>query len=74
MKCSLQVPDDAVPDVVALLERVVEDCGKVPGEICLEEYISPNFMGFFIKEDESASALRAIAARFAKDLSTKKSS
>lgn len=67
MFCS-KVPDSTVPNIVSLLERVVEH-GKQPiGELRLETYISQNFMGFFLNED-SAEVIKSTASRFTRELS-----
>lgn len=57
---------------MALVEGVVEDCGRIPcGDVQLEDYVSPNFMGFFVREGETVSSLRTISNRAAKELSSK---
>ena len=50
------------------MERIVEREGlKMPAELKLERYISPNFMGFFLRED-SAAALKSMASQFCREL------
>ena len=51
------------------MERIVEREGlKLPPELKLERYISPNFMGFFLRED-SETVLKSMASQFCRELS-----
>ncbi|XP_063706600.1 ecdysteroid-phosphate phosphatase isoform X2 [Culicoides brevitarsis] len=64
-----KAPDECALQLSKTLKQVVENMGAAPPRsIALERYISPNFMGYFVP-DEDAEYLKHIALQFVKEVS-----
>ncbi|KAG7210708.1 hypothetical protein KM043_012208 [Ampulex compressa] len=61
-------PDESSEELVNALENVIVR-DELPERIDLEIYVSPNFMGLFVKEAD-ADRLKNIAIRYVKELAT----
>lgn len=61
--------DEAAPKLSQILQNVVELAQpQNSGRLHLELYTSPNFMGFFVGEDD-ANLLKRISMQFVKEIS-----
>lgn len=64
-----KAPDEYASQLSKTLKQVVENMGPVLHKpIALERYISQNFMGYFVP-DEDAEYLKQVALQFVKEVS-----
>ena len=61
-------PDESSEELVNALENIVNQ-DELPGHVELETYVSPNFMGLFVKETDS-EWLKNIAIRYVNKLTS----
>jgi ubiquitin-associated and SH3 domain-containing protein len=64
-----QAPDETSRELSRTLKQVIEFAGvNIDRPLSLELYTSPNFMGFFVAEDD-ANYLKRLALQYVKDVS-----
>lgn len=63
-----KAPDENAQKLSETIKQVAELAGKLDQSLQLECYISQNFMGFFVAEDD-ANYLKRIALQFVKEVS-----
>lgn len=66
---NLQAPNEHTERLVAILKHIMEDNSiKLGGQVKLENYMSPNFMGLFV-EDEHIEDFNRITMKFVDQVS-----